>query len=80
MSATQAALDELDEATLDLILALQLEDVTSITQQDSGGDPPSLMMARSVCGALAQFCSAAPSRSHARGMYVYEARHHVYRA
>lgn len=41
MSATQAALDELDEATLDLILALQLEDVTSITQQDSGGDPPS---------------------------------------
>lgn len=41
MSATQAALDELDEATLDLILALQFEDVASITQQDSGGDPPS---------------------------------------
>jgi hypothetical protein len=34
MSVTQAALDDLDDATLDLIMALQLEDVASISQQD----------------------------------------------
>ena len=38
----QAALDELDDATLDLVVALQLEDVAAIKQQDENGQRDSL--------------------------------------
>lgn len=42
MAATLAALDELDDATLDLILALQLEDAATIEGQEENGEPSSL--------------------------------------
>jgi hypothetical protein len=38
MSTTQAVLDELDDETLQLIIALQLEDVASVELQNNDGD------------------------------------------
>jgi hypothetical protein len=41
MSATQEAVDDLDDATLELVVALQLEDLESIKQQSDNDDPES---------------------------------------
>jgi hypothetical protein len=42
MSVTQAALDALDDATLDLFAALQIRDMASIIEQNEDDDPATI--------------------------------------